>query len=227
MNVNREQAQEFFARFLESERERELKKNGDTRVLAEIFKQRSIESVARYQRDREELLPQAKDGLNNVVSPWAEDLVDSGLYDRVYGWLLQRYGAVTLSKRVEFPGYTEVPKDETLDYLAQLELRGSGGDLNLAKEQILARGRSSQGYTWEARLRIAGEGGVYKPGLGISSSPKGGGGRGFKPHQISLFPDREEGLLERVHPRVWIGLADQIESGKIWEVFKESISKVG
>lgn len=184
------------------------------------------EAVGKYQEDFQKLLPLANEKVEKIIQPWCDQLVSSGTYDRLYSWV----------KRSKSDYYMNLTNN-ILYVWPRRAINGFGeisGDARFIVSDC-RRGDIEEGIktferrndeVWSARFEICITDHI-KPidGLAISQWPHLGGGMAFamltsKRLRIPLEIESLEPSVNKISPEVWIGFADQIESGKVWEVIE-------
>ncbi len=190
--------------------------------------------IQRYEKQFEELLPQAKSAIGETIQPWFDKLHESGIYNSIKEWV-----AVDKSR---LSGNLIHLTDDIL-YLwpkrSQAELSSESKKpynssakfiLDYQKEDIETQlsKLADRNEVWEANFHIgdARLSGNYDD-LYISRWPTIGAGWAFAisadKYHIPVSPNNIIDSVEKISPEVWIGFAQQIKKGKTKRYLNDSL----
>ncbi|OGM11785.1 hypothetical protein A2Z22_04415 [Candidatus Woesebacteria bacterium RBG_16_34_12] len=211
----------------EDKSKRELEQ--DQENVRQELEERGRRAIEKYRLECEELEPLTEEKVVTVIQPWFDKLQTNGTYDQLLGWL-ETHGEYDLSVSSEiqyywpdkafqsFRGGEERPFDWLAKYIV-----GKYRDYRRGIEEH----HPDINEKWKAFFKIENRKYVHQ-GLLISRWPVGRTGFGFavgraKRLEIPVYVEDISEAIPSIHPRVWIGFAEQIENGTAQEILESSL----
>lgn len=205
----------------------------DQKTLRQYLEEEAAKKISQYQQEYVELKPKAKKRFTGVVKPWWQDFRESGFYEELIEWLRtnSNISGLSLSDEIVYPWPTSILEQQSnanpFDEAARLILQEKKKKNHYGASR-LEREHLPENELWQARfgLSISGQSEEFY----ISRWPSrekdydNNPPNWYSKTSIQLNPAKENQWLPKIHPKVWLGLADQIESGRTWEVLHESLT---
>lgn len=205
----------------------------DQQTLRQYLEEEAAKKIAQYQQEYVESEPKAEKRFTGVVKPWWQDFRDSGLYEELIEWLRtnSNISGLSLSDEIVYPWPTSIVEQQSnaspFDEAARLILREKMENNHFGALR-LERMYLPENELWQARfgLSISGQSEEFY----ISRRPSREKDYDNNPPNwhskvsIQLNPGKESQWFAKIHPKVWLGLSDQIESGRTSEVLHESLT---
>jgi len=218
-----EQDRESLRKFLAEEAEKYQRLSQSQEAVRQELEKRARQAIEKYQQEFEELTLLAKEKVGEIIQPWFDDLVQDGTYDQLLKWQ-KAHNDRTISVSDSILYYWPDGAFRGFEYSEELEEKPFEGDAEFIVEEYenhqqgIEKHQSGVDEVWSARFNIGWGGGLY-----ISQSPSLGGGYGFTAIEIPLDVKNISAKIPSIHPEVWIGFADQVESGKDQGILQESL----
>lgn len=152
------------------------------------------------------------------------------MYNGLTQWLKDNshISILLLSEFVEYPWPRELLKQQStpkpFNDIAESILKAKNERNTFAAKRLLDRWYLPEEEVWTARFSLASS--QWSEGVAISRWLHTNGGYTFgtgSAESIPLKQGEEDQWFSKIHPKVWLGFADQIESGKTWEILHEDL----
>jgi hypothetical protein len=199
----------------------------DQETLRQWLQAEADKKIAEYQQGWKTLEPEARKRFADIVKPWWQDFKESGFYDDLIDWhRTSNYSIIVLSNQIVYPWPRTILKQQSNPELFDDAAESISEAIN--KKDAFRVARLDEQYIpenelWEARFFLTAHESSDKEGLFVSRWPPKGGNYEFV-GALALKPREEDQWFAKIHPRVWLEFAEQIESGKSWEVLHESLT---
>lgn len=187
-----------------------------------------------YREEVTSLKPEASVRLQGVVLPWWLGFKGSGLYNQITDLLRTKVSFdLDLSEPVSYfypldvlrKGKEDKPYQSEAESITKRLTKGGGRleehlkcQVSLWNSDLWASGFCLTGYGASCHRFFIRQWSEIRQSWAFAIQAQW--------LQVAIDPSQEgSDLIDRIHPKVWIGFADQIEKGRVWQVLDESLRK--
>ncbi len=227
---------DILSKLLEDEAEKHNQRQQERRARLHHARGLLLEAaqtrLGAYEARVAEKTPEAVERFETVIRPFVEELVDSGVYERIQQWQEKRLGSLRLNDPITYTW-----PDTLYDAIDKAGKQGQD-PFKWAAEDVIKEGTTRKPLEQLAIEKIAQYGrsawsaNIYVPssdyvGLYITQWPVGGGGCGFHGDRYKrrLVIGKDPVSLPDINPEVFLTFADQVKTGRVFENIEGEIRR--